>query len=569
MRFAQPQLLWFLAIFLPALGFFLVWAWRKKQSLITQFVQSRLLANLTVGVSHARQKLRLVLLFLAVAFALLAFARPQWGFDEEEVLVQGLDIIVAIDTSKSMLAEDLSPNRLTRAKLAAYDLMKLAKLDRLGLIAFAGTAFLQTPLTLDEEAFRQSVEALDTGIIPQGGSAVAEAIETALMAFEKSDNHKVLVLFTDGEDHDSGAIAAAEKAEKAGLKIFTIGVGTPGGELLRVKDEQGKVVYLKDDQGNAIQSRLNETLLQEIATKANGFYLPLVGTNPMEALYKKGLAHLPKSESTAKLVKYREQFRWPLGLTILLLIAELFLPQRKGVRRTETIVAENNQELKKVVAAFFVLLIPLVLFGSPSSALKNYKAGKFQESLAEYQELLQKKTNDFRLYYNAGDAAYRVGEYEQAQKHFNQALLSPDLPLQERAYYNLGNTLFQIGESNGEPQEKQKAWETAIKSYENALKLDSQDADAKHNLEFVKKKLEELKQQQQQKQDQPDNDKIEPSEAAKKAKAEADVAVNNRDYKLALEIMEKQLGIDPTTRHYSDYIQRLQEVNGVKKTDKP
>src|SRR2546427_8373206 len=144
-------MLWLLAVTVSLLVWFLWWAWRKKQSLVAQFVQSRLLAQLTIGVSPARQKLRLGLIVFAVACAMLALARPQWGFDWEEAKQRGLDLVVAIDTSRSMLAEDVRPNRLTRAKLAALDLMKVSKSDRLGLVAFAGDAFLQCPLTLDEQ----------------------------------------------------------------------------------------------------------------------------------------------------------------------------------------------------------------------------------------------------------------------------------------------------------------------------------------------------------------------------------------------------------------------------------
>src|SRR5882724_9285508 len=267
MRFAHPHMLWLLAVTVSLLAWFLGWAWRRKQSLVAQFVQSRLLAQLTIGVSPARQKLRLVLIVFAVACAILALARPQWGVESETAKQRGLDIVVAIDTSRSMLAEDVQPNRLARAKLAALDLIKEAKNDRLALIPFAGAAFLQCPLTLDEQAFRQSVEALDVGIIPQGGTALTEAIETALAAYkEEGDNYKILVLFTDGEDHDSGAVEAAEKAAKAGLRVFTVGVGTPAGELLRATDESGATGYIKDDQGNVVKSRLNETLLQNIAS---------------------------------------------------------------------------------------------------------------------------------------------------------------------------------------------------------------------------------------------------------------------------------------------------------------
>src|SRR5438094_3779998 len=316
MKFANPQMIWLLLVTVPLLAWFLLWAWRRKQALIAQFVQARLLAQLTVGVSPWRQKIRLGLLVLAVACALLALARPQWGFDWEEAKRRGLDIVVGIDTSRSMLAEDVRPNRLARAKLAALDLMKVSKSDRLGLVAFAGDAFLQCPLTLDEQAFRQSLEALEVGIIPQGGTALTEAIEAALSAYkEVGDNFKILVLFTDGEDHDSGALGAAEKAAKAGLRIFTVGVGTPNGELLRVTDESGAASYIKDEQGNVVKSRLDETLLQKIAFATGGFYLPLRGANAVETLYEKGLGPLPKSESSARLVRnYHERYQWPLAL---------------------------------------------------------------------------------------------------------------------------------------------------------------------------------------------------------------------------------------------------------------
>src|SRR6516162_5258772 len=231
MSFAHPQILWLLLVFPPALLAFFWWSLRKRQQMMTRFIESRLLAGLVSGISPARRKLRLALLLAAVVCIILALARPQWGFTWQEVKQKSVDIVVAIDTSKSMLAQDIAPNRLARAKLAAMDLMQVAKGDRLGLVAFAGSAFLQCPLTIDDVAFRQSVESLDVNTIPQGGTAVAEAIDVALTAFKEGDNHKVLVLMSDGEDHDSGAAEAAKHAAAAGLRIYTIGIGTPEGEL--------------------------------------------------------------------------------------------------------------------------------------------------------------------------------------------------------------------------------------------------------------------------------------------------------------------------------------------------
>ena len=234
-----------------------------------------------------------------------------------------------------MLAEDIPPNRLARAKLAALELMQRAKSDRLGLVAFAGTAFLQCPLTIDDAAFSQSVEALDVSTIPQGGTTLAAAVETALTAYKEGDNYKILVLFTDGEDHDSGALEAAESAAKEGLRIFTVGIGTAEGELLHIKNAQGGSDYVRDEQGNVVKSHLNERLLQQIAgATEGGFYLPLRGAKVVDTLYDQGLAKLPKSQHQEKFVRrYHERYHWPLAVAIVLLLVEMLFPERKRESR--------------------------------------------------------------------------------------------------------------------------------------------------------------------------------------------------------------------------------------------
>src|SRR5208337_1851390 len=236
MRFEDPQVLWLLLVLPPALGLFFWWAGRTRQKLLTQFIEVPLLSQLTLGISPGRRRLRAALLLLAAALLTITLARPQLGFDLEEVEQRGLDIMVAVDTSKSMLATDIAPSRLERAKLAALDLIQKAGTDRLGLVAFAGDAFLECPLTVDNTAFQQCVQALNVNSIPQGGTALAAAIDVALTAFKEKDHYKVLVLFTDGEDNDSetGALDAAKKAAEAGLRIFTIGIGTAAGDLLCV-----------------------------------------------------------------------------------------------------------------------------------------------------------------------------------------------------------------------------------------------------------------------------------------------------------------------------------------------
>jgi Ca-activated chloride channel family protein len=508
MRFAQPLYLYALAVALPAAIGLFYWSWTVKQKLMRQFIRARLLPALTVGLYPGRQKFRLALLVAAIAGIFLALARPQWGFAWEEAHQKGLDIIIAIDTSRSMLARDVAPNRLERVKLAAYDLMKLARNDRLGLVPFAGTAFLQSPLTLDDQAFRMSLDALKVGIIPEGGTSLSSAIDVALQAFEKtSDNNKALVLFTDGEDHDEEAdtLAAAKRAAEAGMHIYTIGVGTREGELLRAPDEQGNEAFVKDEDGNVVKSHLNENLLRQIATDAGGFYLPLQGPGAMDTLYSSCLAALPKSTSNARLTRvYQERYHWFLGFALLCLLAEFLLPEspNRARRNDRKTVATPPPYQKAAAAALILLLLGERLGASPSGAFNEYQSGDYKAAYEEYNRLAQKNTNDYRLQYDAGAAAYRAKDLEKAEKHFNATLASPsvtpDLQTQEHTYYDLGNTEYRLGEPLTEPDKKKERWQQAVNNYVQALKLNTNDLEARNNLMFVKRQLEELKKQQQQ-----------------------------------------------------------------------
>ncbi len=504
MNFAAPQFLLILIPLVPGLIAFFWFAARKRRHLMTLFVQARLLPSLSAGISPTRQKIQHALLFAAVVSIVIALARPQWGYHYEEVKQKGLDIVVAIDVSKSMLADDIAPNRLTRAKLAAQDLVQQAKSDRLGLVAFAGNAFLQCPLTLDDIAFKQSLDTLDVNVISQGGTAVAEAIDIATTAFKEGDSYKILVLFTDGEDNDTGAIESAQRGAKNGLKIFTVGIGTPEGELLRITDSKGRTDYVRDENGAVVKSHLNEDLLKKIALAGDGQYIPLRGAKAVETLYEKAIAPLPKNEHSSKLARqYHEQFFWFIGLAIMLLIIEMFLPERK--RGAKPI--GNSQSATAKVALLALLFIPALALASPQSALKKYESGNYDESLKEYHTLLEKTKDDARLHFNAGAAAFRNKEFDEAEKQFNQAITAQDLPLQQRAYYNLGNTFYELGDAATEPDKKKEHWEKALENFEAAKKLNELDADAKFNHEFVTRKLEELKKQQEQQQQQDKNNK--------------------------------------------------------------
>ena len=544
MRCEHPEFLWLLLVIPPLLCVFFWWGERTRQRLLTQFIEARLLPALTVGISKTQRQWRYLFIILAVALLIVAIARPQGGYELEEVEQRGLDIVVAVDTSKSMLATDIAPNRLARAKLAALELMQKAGTDRMGLVAFAGDAFLECPLTVDNTAFQQSVQALDVKTIPQGGTALAAAINTALTAFKEKNHFKALVLFTDGEDNDAGAIEAAQNAAKEGLKIFTIGIGSKEGELLNPD-------LVRDEQGNAVKSHLNEQLLQQIATEADGFYLPLRGADTIDTLYDRGLAPLPKAAGKEKLVRrYHERFQWPLAAAILLLLGEMFLPERGRESRTRD---GNAASVKALGLLVLFSVLPSVLQASPASALKEYNAGNYTNALAEFQRLEKTDTNDLRLVFNAGAAAYRGTNFDEAAKDFSEAALSPDLKLQQQAFYNLGNTQYRMAELKFAPSMEgldamEEGWKTALQSYSRAVQLNTNDVDATFNLGFVKKQLEVLAQLR---------------DAIRNAKSAADDAVRRAQFHRALEIMEQLTQNKIAAKPFEDYTKKLKDIDAI------
>jgi Ca-activated chloride channel family protein len=553
MRFEHPHLLWLLLVVPPALALLFWWCERARRKLLTQFVEARLLATLTAGISPARRKFRSGLFIAAVALLLIAVARPQHGFDMEEVEQRGLDVVVAVDTSKSMLATDVLPNRLGRAKLEALELMQTAKADRLGLVAFAGDAFLSCPLTIDDTAFQQSVQALDVNSIPQGGTAIAAAIDTALTAFKEKSHFKALVLFTDGEDNDEGALAAAQRAAQAGLKIFTIGIGSAEGTLVQVADGNGGTDYVRDEKGQVVKSKLNEALLQQIAAAAGGFYLPLRGANTIETLYERGLAPLPKSEGKEKLIRhYHEQFHWPLAGAILLLLAEFLLPERAPARRRQT---KTSAAQVASVVLVGLLVLPLVANASPGSALSDYQAQNYTNALSEFTKLAEVHTNDLRLVFNAGDAAYRATNFDLARKLFQQVSVSPDLKLQQKAFYNLGNVQFQTAKQAKDLDGLEQGFETAAKIYGRAVMLDTNDVDAAFNLKFAQGAAEQVRQIKL---------------ALRSAKGSADAAVQRAEFHRALAIMQ-----DLTQRYkiaekqFEEFTKKLKDIDDIATPHQP
>lgn len=538
MTFAQP---YWLAVGLIVCAL-LVLAFRlsgqARRRTLEKFAAGHLLPQLTAGLSPQVRLIKQTLWVLAVAMLFTALARPQWGFYWEEIKRRGIDILIAVDTSKSMLAQDVKPDRLTRAKLAVSDLVDQLGGDRVGLIAFAGEAFLQCPLTLDHSAFMESLQALDTTIIPRGGTDVASAITEAEAAFvNEGQNHKILVLITDGEDLEGRALDIARAAAKQGVKIYTVGVGSSTGELVPVPDEKGGVSFAKDESGNFVKSRLDEKMLRQIADVTGGSYEPIGSDGQgLIKIYNRDLKTLPQYDLSSRQQRvYYERFQWPLGLALALFIIELLLIERRApikrrlesrdIRPKHHITVQSHDRKRTTPVALLLgalLLSGLSAQASPGSAEEAYKKGQYGTALQQYS--IEEKKNPDRpaIQYNLGAAAYKAGQWNEAAQAFQKALSAKDSALVQSTSYNLGNTLYRVGQETekSNPQQTIGAWEQAIQAYEGALRIKADDADAKYNRDYVKKKLDELKKQQppqqqkndqqqdqQQKQDQKNQDK--------------------------------------------------------------
>ncbi len=273
---------------------------------------------------------------LALTLLVASAAGPQWGFRWQEVRGQGIDLVIALDTSRSMLAPDVKPNRLERAKLEIQDLVRKLRGDRVALVAFAGTAFTQCPLTLDYSAFVESLRATEVGIVPRGGTSLAAAIRVALQAFEGHEGkHRALVLLTDGEDNEGGVDEAIELAAQAGVRIYTVGVGSTEGELIPTADK-GQGGFLKDRRGQVVKSRLDEATLQKIAEKTQGVFLRGTASElGLVSLYDEHLAKLDKRERKSTLEKRMEhRFLWFLLPAMLLIMAEPYWLALQAVQRS-------------------------------------------------------------------------------------------------------------------------------------------------------------------------------------------------------------------------------------------
>ncbi|MEJ2055870.1 MAG: VWA domain-containing protein [Calditrichaceae bacterium] len=337
LKFQYPMLLNGLWGIIILIAFFII-VMRHKEKLLKRFGHLEMIKRMMPGLSRKRVIWKAVLFILAYAFLIIAMADPQIGQTVEDVKREGVDIIVALDVSLSMKAEDISPNRLEKAKYEISKLIDILNGDRIGLIAFAGMAHVQCPLTLDYSAAKLFLRMMDVDLIPQPGTAIGDAIRVAIKAFnQKERKHKVLILITDGEDHESKPIEAAEEAAAEGIKIFTIGLGSEQGVPIPLHDRYGNPAgFKKDREGNVVTTKLDISTLQNIAFNTGGeYYISSAGETELNKIYDK-INEMEKKELTSRqFSQYEDRFQIFIILALLALIVETFLPIRLKIQKKE------------------------------------------------------------------------------------------------------------------------------------------------------------------------------------------------------------------------------------------
>jgi len=335
LRFENPEylhLLWGVLFWV----LFFVWTVRYKQILLKRFGNLEILEKLMRTYSPARRNLKYVLIIFSYIFFVIALSNPQIGKKLEEYTRRGVDIMVALDVSVSMLAEDIKPNRLEKAKHEVGQLIDLLEGDRIGLIAFAGIAHVQCPLTLDYSAAKLFLNILDTDIIPQPGTAMGDAIKRAIPAFNSEERkHKVLILITDGEDHESDPLEVAKEAEKEGIIIYTVGIGSAQGVPIPIYNKYGNQTgFKKDRKGNVVTTKLDVLTLQKIAYQTGGkYYLASSGEAELDEIYAE-ISEMEQKELVSKrFSQYEDRFQIFLALGLVLILLEIIIPEKKREKR--------------------------------------------------------------------------------------------------------------------------------------------------------------------------------------------------------------------------------------------
>ncbi len=492
--------------------FVLRWKKRTKKKIGDPLLVKEMIKN------YAPQKfaLKFVLVLLAITSGVFALANLRSPQGMEQVSRNGIDVMIALDVSKSMLAQDIKPNRLERAKQAISKLIDKLSNDRIGIVVFAGRAYLQMPLTGDHGAAKMYLSSASTDVVPTQGTVISDALKMCYASFNsKEKKYKAVVLISDGEDHDEGALKVAAQMADEGISINTVGIGSPqGSTIIDELTNQPK----QDAAGNTVITRLNEEELMKIAEKGNGAYQLFTSTDELVNKLDAQLGSMDQRTVTEdSLVNYQNFFPYFLILALILLVVEMFISERKAVSSLQLAVG------KGMLTKATVLAVTLCLFSVDSIAQNEkqlikkgneaYEKKEYDNAITQYQQAAVKNPTDPTANYNLGNALYKKSKNDEAVQAYDEAVAKADNKNDKsKSFYNKGVVL-----------QNNKKIPECIEAYKNALKLNPQDEDARQNLqkalqqqkEQQKKDNKDKKQDKKQKDDKKQQEKDKPKDNEK------------------------------------------------------
>lgn len=523
-RFESPQYLYLLLVLvaLAAIHYYIIY---KKKRQVKRFGDPELTKQLFLGVSRWRPEVKFWITMLALASFIVALARPQFGTRLDTRERTGIEAIIALDVSNSMLAEDVKPNRLEKAKMMVSNMVDGMKDDKIGLIVFAGQAFVQLPITSDYVSAKMFLETISPAMMSVQGTDVAEAINLSMRSFtQQEDVSRAIFVITDGEDNEAKGVEAAKQAAAKGIRVYVLGIGNPGGAPIPIP---GTGQYIIDDEGNTVISKLSEEMCREIATAGGGSYIYVDNSSSAQKKLSEQVDRLAKAKMESQIYsEYDEQFQGFILIGLLLLLLDVFLLERESKSTWLSNLFHRGRSVSTICLLFFSL-------AAFSQTDRDYirrgnrlmRDSVYDKAQVEYQKAIEKDNTNPISHYNLGNALLYQNKAEDAMKEYETAArLEKDKTRLAQIYHNMGVVL-----------QSAKQFDKAVACYRNSLRNDPTNDETRYNYALalfqLKKnqggqdnqdqqkddkgqdeKKEQEQQQQQQKQDKKDEQQQQPQQ---------------------------------------------------------
>ena len=496
-RFADPIYLYLLAV-IPVLAIIRFITYRNQKKRLRKFGDPQLLRSLMPDVSRFRPAVKFWILQGALALLIVMLARPQFGTKISNEQRTGIETIIAMDISNSMLAEDITPSRLDRSKMMVENLVDHFTNDKIGLLVFAGDAFVQLPITSDYVSAKMFLSSIDPSMMATQGTEIARAIDMATHSFTQEEGiGKAIIVITDGEDHEGGALESAKAAKDAGMRVYVLGVGSTQGAPIPIP---GTGDYMKDNTGNTVMSALNEDMCRQVAQAGGGAYIHVENNSAAQDQLDNELSKLAKKETTSTVYsEFDEQFQAVAILALLLLILEICIYDRRNPLLKRLSLFGSK---KKAAATVALLLVAITASAQTDRQYiregnKQFRVGQYDKAEVSYRKAVEKNPKNPQAAYNLGNALMAQKKDSAAVQQFEQATRIETNPLRKAAAYHNMGVICQTHKMYGE----------AIEAYKNALRLNPNDDETRYNLVLCKKQKQKQDKNQQQNQDKKDDQK--------------------------------------------------------------